>query len=547
MKESSGNQEEQSPLSHHAPPARLHPALLQPTMDDIEADPTVQAMLEGFPEMAILLNEHRQIVAYNRASHKLVDHKKRDSLFGRRFGEVIGCIHSSEMPAGCGTSETCKTCGAINTVLASQISQKPKKQECRISIGTPDQPGSLELEVVATPFLLNGQNLLLFAARDISADKRRESLERLFFHDTMNVAGGILGLAEMMGQEDEFDHDICPQRLRLLSRQLVEQIQGQRDLAAAEKGELQPTWATLEMRAVFQDLQATYEAHPVAEERTLQFNLDSAHDLIFQSDRALLNRVLGNLIKNALEASEPGQQVTVTGGQTSDGQICFTVHNETVMPRAIQLQVFKRSFSTKGGKGRGLGTFSVKLLAGKYLRGQVEFHSEIGKGTTFSVTIPRSQNPDWIPAPAGQVILPEKHSLAGCRILLAEDSPENQHLITHFLKQAEAEVTVCENGKIALDTALEANANNHPFEVILMDMQMPVMDGFEATILLRQNGYAGLVIALTAHSSEQDRQQCLHTGCQDFLTKPVSREVLISTLHKLLNQTSLSRDEDKAA
>ncbi|WP_197993002.1 response regulator [Gimesia aquarii] len=114
-----------------------------------------------------------------------------------------------------------------------------------------------------------------------------------------------------------------------------------------------------------------------------------------------------------------------------------------------------------------------------------------------------------------------------CRVLLAEDMPDNQRLVSFYLKQAGAEVFFADNGQIALDIALEASNHGFPFDVILMDIQMPVLNGNEATKKLRESGYTGAIIAITAHTSSHDRQTCLDAGCDDYTTKPVNPNRLI--------------------
>jgi CheY-like chemotaxis protein len=119
-------------------------------------------------------------------------------------------------------------------------------------------------------------------------------------------------------------------------------------------------------------------------------------------------------------------------------------------------------------------------------------------------------------------------------VLLVEDGPDNQRLIARYLRRAGAEVTVAENGQIALDCIADAQAAGGGFDCILMDMQMPVLDGYEATQRLREQGYPGLIIALTAHAMPQDRVRCLEVGCDDYTTKPVDRKQLISLLQERL-------------
>ncbi len=128
-----------------------------------------------------------------------------------------------------------------------------------------------------------------------------------------------------------------------------------------------------------------YSHHSVAEGKRIAPPVITGETMI-RADDVILGRILGNLIKNALEASQKGQSVSVT--YSNDGSPAFSVHNDTAMSEEARLQMFQRSFSTKEGRGRGIGSYSVKLLTERYLKGAVTFESNPGEGTTFTIRLP---------------------------------------------------------------------------------------------------------------------------------------------------------------
>jgi len=135
-------------------------------------------------------------------------------------------------------------------------------------------------------------------------------------------------------------------------------------------------------------------------------------------------------------------------------------------------------------------------------------------------------NPESVFQPAvdmeNQETTEQESNLSDCHVLLADDGPDNRLLVTHFLNKSGAKVEVAENVKIAVDMTLEARENNDPFDIILMDMQMPVMDGYQATGWLRQKGYTGTIVALTAHAMAADREKCLRQVVTTIFPSPLT-------------------------
>jgi signal transduction histidine kinase len=338
-------------------------------------------LLDAIPDVFMILNGQRQVVYANRTLLDLLGLQTECAL-GRRPGELLGCIHSCLSEGGCGTSEYCRTCGAVRAILQAQQGKRAV-EECRITRQVDGE--ALDLRVWATPLELAGQHYTLFAVVDISNEKRRRALERIFFHDLLNTAGGLLGFTELLKGAHDDDLEVYRGILHRLAERLIDEIKAQRQLAAAETGELAVSHDCLTTGDLLRDLAQLYRHHEVAANRKVVI-APTSEDVILESDASLLQRVLGNMVKNALEASAPGETVTLccrADGRTAE----LSVHNPGVMADDVQLQVFQRSFSTKG-TARGLGTYSMRLLGERYLGGKVSFSSDVSSGTTFSIRLP---------------------------------------------------------------------------------------------------------------------------------------------------------------
>lgn len=369
--------------THFAPAGRSDDRIIIQQNGKINESPLIKKLYNAVSEIVLILNKDRQIVFYNDKLTDFLPYKNKEQILGSRPGEMLNCMHAFTNEGGCGTSEFCSTCGAVKAIINSQKG-KQDIQECRIT--QKDMTDSFDIQVTATPLKINNEDFTVFSIKDISAEKRKLILERLFFHDILNTAGSLRSLAELLQEANQNEMEFFRNMFYINSDKLIEEIVSQRDLIAAENNDYNVKYDVVNSLKILENAVGIIKFHEIAKGKEIKISSDSVN-LGFITDRALLFRVLTNLLKNALEAIEVNS-VIETGCLEKENEIEFFVKNNTYIPRDIQLQIFKRSFSTKGNN-RGLGTYSIKLFTEKYLKGEVWFTSSEKDGTTFFVKYPR--------------------------------------------------------------------------------------------------------------------------------------------------------------
>lgn len=341
--------------------------------------------LNVFPEVVLMLDRNRQVVYSNQRAVQSLGMDCVDDLVGRRPGEIFHCIHSGLEDAGCGTSEFCRECGGIKSILTAQEGQA-SSQECRMRIQNKDGlEESLDLRVWAVPMELGGKRFVLLTIKNIMDEKRRESLERTFFHDILNDAGVLMLYSQNVRDGLVSVDEDSGEKMNLYARRLIEAISVQRDLLAAESGSFEPEKSSFLAQEFLDEIIEFSRDMPLAEGKSLR-QMGETVETRLHTDRVILRRILINLVKNALESSEQGQEVCIGYCYQGRGH-CFSVYNPSVMSPSVRLQIFQRSFSTRGS-GRGIGLYSVKLFTERYLEGEVSFRSSESEGTVFFVTLP---------------------------------------------------------------------------------------------------------------------------------------------------------------
>jgi signal transduction histidine kinase len=375
---------DQHPTTAFLPAARTSPGTLSDQRRRLHGHDLVTHLCDTVPHPLAILNAERQVVFANRTLVDLAGTEDLDVLAGQRPGEVLGCAVAAEAPGGCGTDARCRSCGSALAVAAAQRGQA---RELSCTIERADDCVPLEFAASASPLRIAGEDFVLLVLTDVRDQHRRRTLERIFFHDVINTAGGVLGIGEaLVASLPEAGEEVAELGQLLLAggQQLLEEIRAQRDLAAAESGDLAVDPRPTDLGQVVAAVAETYRHHPVGAERALAVSAGPAVTLA--TDATLLGRVVGNLVKNALEAVGAGQTVRL-GWTIADAEATVTVWNPGVVAPSVRDQLFRRTVSTKGA-GRGQGTYSVRLLTERYLGGRITWDSTPEAGTTVRIHLP---------------------------------------------------------------------------------------------------------------------------------------------------------------
>ena len=335
---------------------------------------------------------------------------------------------------------------------------------------------------------------------------------------------------------------------------LLELISDILDLSRIEADRLTLDRVDCPLQQIIDDVLSVVQVR--AEQKGLALEVDYAFPLpeTIHTDPVRLRQVLTNLIGNAVKFTEHGAvRITVRCTRETDGsgRMQFAISDTGIGIPADKIGDLFQPFTQVDGSatrrygGTGLGLAISRRLA-KALGGDVEVTSQLGKGSTFTLTIDAGslkgvrmlQSPQ-VPSTAEEEPSSTEHEvpLHG-RVLLAEDVPDVYVVLRQILQKMNLEVEIAEDGRLACEMAEKSQAEGRPFDLILMDIQMPKMNGYEATRWLRQHGWKGPIVALTAHALVGDREKCLAAGCDDYIAKPITAKGLRDVLARYLGQAA---------
>lgn len=398
------------------------------------------------------------------------------------------------------------------------------------------------------------QNLEQSRARAESANQAKSEFLANMSHEIRTPLTAITGYADLLASpENRSPQDVkWAQRIIHSTRHLGMLLDDILDLSRVEAGRLRVEHRACDVIAIIDEVAAMFR--PLAADKLLGVGIHVTPDIprrIF-TDPTRLRQIITNLLSNAVKFTEKGEiRISLSCLQGSIGQepqsLAVSVSDTGIGMDAFQIQRLFLPFErlhqdTNAIPGTGLGLAISKRLA-ELMGGRIEVESHPGQGTRFTLYLPldrslvaSSEEGSTDSKSTPGIVRNDANQLRGRRVLIVEDNPDNVSIFIHMLEPLGLHVSVASNGREALQVVTGQLQSGNPFDFILMDMQMPVMDGYEATRELRRRQVNVPIIALTAFAMADDEARCLQAGCDLFVTKPVLRTTLIYALCKALEK-----------
>ncbi|MFO0834314.1 MAG: ATP-binding protein [Phycisphaerales bacterium] len=373
------------------------------------------------------------------------------------------------------------------------------------------------------------------AAAD-AANRAKSNFLANMSHEIRTPLNAILGFADLLaeGTATPSEQRAHAETIRQASDHLLTMVNDLLDLSTLDAGQVTMEQVDVDAVRLLRDAAALLEPRAVGKGIMMTCATPQGR-VVIKSDPLRLRQVLLNLIGNAVKFTElGGVTITMSAEDRPPDRKLITIQIADtgigIAPEKLP-SIFKPFTQSDDGMtrrfgGNGLGLAICQRLA-TALGANIRVESRLGKGSVFTLEIDAVAGVRSA-TPSGPVINLKDTSPLRMNILYAEDGPDNQRLVSFLLRKAGATVTLAENGRQAVDLI----AGGADFDLVLMDMQMPEMDGYQATRELRRSGHELPIVALTAHALADDRGKCLMAGCDDFLTKPVDRELLVATCRR---------------
>ncbi|MCP4787410.1 MAG: response regulator [Fuerstiella sp.] len=389
----------------------------------------------------------------------------------------------------------------------------------------------------------------------LAADRSKSDFLANMSHEIRTPMTAILGFSDVLLEPGVPNEEKlrASQTIHRNGQHLLKVINDILDLSKVESGRLDIEQKDSNPAAIVRDVKELLAEQATSQGNDLLLELRGDIPLTIQTDPTRLKQALINLAGNAVKFTKNGTVRIVADCDRKNERLSFCVTDSGIGITSDQMERIFHPFgqadssTTREYGGTGLGLTITKRIA-EALGGDVSVESEPGRGSTFTLSIATG------PLTGVQMLSTLDDEPTSCkdgpyppasnvdridgRVLLVEDGPDNQRIISLILRKFGADVTLAENGKEGVDAAISALRAGEPFGVILMDMQMPIMDGYTATEVLRDSGYSGQIVALTAHAMKEDVNKCLAAGCDAYLSKPIDRKTFVANVAARMGKPS---------
>jgi PAS domain S-box-containing protein len=370
-------------------------------------------------------------------------------------------------------------------------------------------------------------------------------------HEIRTPMTAIIGYADLLSDQARSTQERAEfvETIRRNGEHLLCVINDILDISKIESGKLQAEHISFDPSKIIADVESSMRVRAMEKGVGFAVEYKGRMPQMIHSDPTRLRQILLNLVSNAVKFTKEGSIRISVSYDSSRRKVCFSVADTGIGLSTEQQAVLFQPFAQADGSttrrfgGTGLGLALCKRLI-EALGGAISVQSELGKGSTFVFTVDDAEVADEHSAPAEveSQTAPERRGhiprhLRG-RVLLVEDGADNRRLVSVYLEAAGLHVDTAVDGRNAIQMIMDAQESGKGYDAVLMDMQMPEVDGYTATAEVRHRGLKDLpIIAFTANVMAGEKQKCIDSGCNDYSTKPVNPDALIQTLGKYIHNT----------